>query len=112
VTVVSSGFLAEVLCIVFPGIIPSICGVSRFCFLSVAVFIFWSIRAWKVAPALAMGCTIVMKPSELTPLTALVGRYADYCGFDLISYRNFPSLSKRLGKQTTARLREYFRRFY
>ncbi|KAJ7228753.1 NAD-aldehyde dehydrogenase [Mycena pura] len=25
-----------------------------------------------VAPALAMGCTIVMKPSELTPLTALV----------------------------------------
>ncbi|KIK30595.1 hypothetical protein PISMIDRAFT_639074 [Pisolithus microcarpus 441] len=28
--------------------------------------------AWKVAPALACGCTIVMKPSELTPLTALV----------------------------------------
>ncbi|KIY73666.1 NAD-aldehyde dehydrogenase [Cylindrobasidium torrendii FP15055 ss-10] len=27
--------------------------------------------AWKVAPALAMGCTIVMKPSELTPLSAL-----------------------------------------
>ncbi|KWU44406.1 NAD-aldehyde dehydrogenase [Rhodotorula sp. JG-1b] len=26
---------------------------------------------WKVAPALAAGCTIVMKPSELTPLTAL-----------------------------------------
>ncbi|KAI0921942.1 hypothetical protein AcV7_007937 [Taiwanofungus camphoratus] len=29
----------------------------------------WS---WKVAPALACGCTIVMKPSEITPLTALV----------------------------------------
>jgi hypothetical protein len=29
-------------------------------------------RAWKVAPALAVGCTVVMKPSELTPLTALV----------------------------------------
>lgn len=29
-------------------------------------------RAWKVAPALAAGCTIVMKPSELCPLTALV----------------------------------------
>jgi len=28
----------------------------------------WS---WKIAPALAAGCTIVMKPSELTPLTAL-----------------------------------------
>jgi len=27
--------------------------------------------AWKVAPAAAVGCTIVMKPSELTPLTAL-----------------------------------------
>ena len=31
-------------------------------------------RAWKVAPALAVGCTIVMKPSEITPLTALVRR--------------------------------------
>ncbi|CAE6504780.1 unnamed protein product [Rhizoctonia solani] len=27
--------------------------------------------AWKTAPALACGCTIVMKPSELTPLSAL-----------------------------------------
>ncbi|TAH42272.1 MAG: aldehyde dehydrogenase family protein [Betaproteobacteria bacterium] len=27
--------------------------------------------AWKVAPALAAGCTIVLKPSELTSLTAL-----------------------------------------
>jgi betaine-aldehyde dehydrogenase len=26
--------------------------------------------AWKVAPALAAGCTMVLKPSELTPLTA------------------------------------------
>ncbi|MDX2424021.1 MAG: aldehyde dehydrogenase family protein, partial [Amphritea sp.] len=28
--------------------------------------------AWKVAPALAAGCTMVLKPSEVTPLTALV----------------------------------------
>jgi len=28
--------------------------------------------AWKVAPALAAGCTIVLKPAEFTPLTALV----------------------------------------
>ncbi len=28
--------------------------------------------AWKVAPALAAGCTIVIKPAEFTPLTALV----------------------------------------
>ncbi|HEY2025767.1 MAG TPA: aldehyde dehydrogenase family protein [Gemmatimonadaceae bacterium] len=28
--------------------------------------------AWKVAPALAAGCTIVIKPAEFTPLTALL----------------------------------------
>lgn len=31
--------------------------------------------AWKLAPALAVGCTIVLKPAEQTPLTAL--RLAD-----------------------------------
>ncbi len=29
------------------------------------------ILAWKVAPALAAGCTVVLKPAEYTPLTAL-----------------------------------------
>ncbi|SFI84840.1 aldehyde dehydrogenase family protein [Thermoflavimicrobium dichotomicum] len=33
--------------------------------------------AWKVAPALAAGCTIILKPASLTPLTALV--LADIC---------------------------------
>ena len=28
--------------------------------------------AWKIAPALAAGCTIVLKPAEFTPLTALL----------------------------------------
>lgn len=28
--------------------------------------------SWKLAPALAAGCTIVLKPSELTPVTALL----------------------------------------
>ena len=28
--------------------------------------------AWKVAPALAAGCTVVIKPAEYTPLTAVV----------------------------------------
>lgn len=28
--------------------------------------------AWKIAPALACGCTVVFKPSEETPLTALM----------------------------------------
>jgi betaine-aldehyde dehydrogenase len=27
--------------------------------------------AWKIAPALAAGCTVVIKPSEITPLTTL-----------------------------------------
>ena len=27
--------------------------------------------AWKLAPALAAGCTIVLKPAEQTPLSAL-----------------------------------------
>ncbi len=31
-----------------------------------------TITAWKLAPALAMGNTVVVKPAELTPLTALV----------------------------------------
>ncbi|MCU1235221.1 MAG: aldehyde dehydrogenase (acceptor) [Candidatus Solibacter sp.] len=33
--------------------------------------------AWKVAPALACGCSVVLKPSELTPLSAL--RFAGIC---------------------------------
>jgi len=30
------------------------------------------IALWKVMPALAAGCSIVLKPSEITPLTALI----------------------------------------
>jgi acyl-CoA reductase-like NAD-dependent aldehyde dehydrogenase len=33
--------------------------------------------AWKLAPALAAGCTIVLKPASLTPITALI--LADIC---------------------------------
>lgn len=35
------------------------------------------LAAWKVAPALATGCTCVIKPSEMTPLTTL--RLAELC---------------------------------
>ncbi len=34
--------------------------------------------AWKIAPALACGNTVVLKPAETTPLTALL--FAEICG--------------------------------
>jgi acyl-CoA reductase-like NAD-dependent aldehyde dehydrogenase len=38
--------------------------------------------AWKVAPALAAGCSIILKPAEQTPLTALrLGELALEAGF-------------------------------
>jgi aldehyde dehydrogenase (NAD+) len=39
-------------------------------------------QAWKWGPALAMGCTIVLKPAEQTPLTALrIAALAQEAGF-------------------------------
>jgi phenylacetaldehyde dehydrogenase len=38
--------------------------------------------AWKLGPALAVGCTIVLKPAEQTPLTALrLGELVQEAGF-------------------------------
>ncbi|KAK8788089.1 hypothetical protein V5799_022132, partial [Amblyomma americanum] len=38
--------------------------------------------AWKIGPALAMGNTVVLKPAEQTPLTALlVASYVEQAGF-------------------------------
>ncbi len=38
--------------------------------------------AWKMGPALAVGCTVVLKPAEQTPLTALrLGELAMEAGF-------------------------------
>ena len=40
------------------------------------------LACWKVAPALACGCSVVLKPSELTPLTAPeVGEYSSRPAF-------------------------------
>jgi aldehyde dehydrogenase (NAD+) len=52
----------------------------------VAAIIPWNaplmMLAMKVAPALAMGCTVVLKPAELTPLTALkFGDFMNEAGF-------------------------------
>ncbi len=56
----------------FPGHVPAgVCG----------QIIPWNfpllMLAWKVAPALAAGCTVVLKPAEYTPLTALA--FAEIC---------------------------------
>lgn len=38
--------------------------------------------AWKIAPALAAGCTVILKPSELTPLTAIeLAKLIKECNF-------------------------------
>lgn len=38
--------------------------------------------AWKIGPALATGCTVVLKPAEQTPLTALrIGELIMEAGF-------------------------------
>ena len=38
--------------------------------------------AWKLAPALAAGCTVVAKPSEITPLTTIrIAELAEEVGF-------------------------------
>ena len=52
----------------------------------VAAIIPWNypllMAIWKIGPALAMGCTMVMKPSEFTPLTSLyMGYLVDLAGF-------------------------------
>jgi aldehyde dehydrogenase (NAD+) len=56
----------------FPGQVP--CGV-------VGQIIPWNfpllMLAWKIAPALATGNTVVLKPAEFTPLTALA--FAEIC---------------------------------
>lgn len=40
------------------------------------------VTAWKLGPALAAGCTVVLKPAEQTPLTALyLGRLIIEAGF-------------------------------
>ncbi|KAJ4466503.1 aldehyde dehydrogenase domain-containing protein [Lentinula aciculospora] len=61
--------------------------------------------AWKVAPALAVGCTIVMKPSELTPLTALkLSELVVEAGFPPGVINTVPSLGNVGGAALSAHL--------
>src|SRR6202167_3714912 len=63
---------AQLLILEFPEYVP--CGV-------IGQIIPWNfpllMLAWKIAPALATGNTVVLKPAEFTPLTALV--FAEIC---------------------------------
>lgn len=61
--------------------------------------------AWKVAPALACGCTIVMKPSELTPLTALMlSKLIAEAGFPPGVVNTIPSLGSVGGAALSAHM--------
>lgn len=54
--------------------------------------------AWKVAPALAAGCCMVLKPSELTPLTALkLARIAHNAGLPAGVLNVLPGLGQDAG---------------
>src|SRR5215469_14987549 len=56
------------------------------------------IGMWKIAPALACGCTVVLKPAELTPLTALkIGELALEAGFPPGVLNVVPGFGKRAG---------------
>jgi betaine-aldehyde dehydrogenase len=55
--------------------------------------------AWKVAPALAAGCTMVLKPSEWTPLTALeLGSIAKEAGLAPGVLNIVPGFGNEAGK--------------
>lgn len=56
------------------------------------------IGMWKLAPALACGCTVVLKPAELTSLTALrIGELAMEAGFPAGVLNVVPGLGKTAG---------------
>ncbi|WP_294196124.1 NAD-dependent succinate-semialdehyde dehydrogenase [uncultured Sphingomonas sp.] len=57
----------------------------------------------KVAPALAAGCTVVVKPSELTPFTALaLGKLAQEAGFPAGVLNIVTGLPEGIGGALTA----------
>ncbi len=52
--------------------------------------------SWKIAPALAAGCTIVLKPAEQTPLSALrLGELASRSGFRRACSTSSPATAAR-----------------
>ena len=56
------------------------------------------IAAWKLAPALAAGCTVVMKPSEEAPLTTLhIAKLVEEAGFPAGVFNVVPGLGEVAG---------------
>ena len=78
--------------------------------------------SWKIAPALAAGCTVVAKPSEITPYTAyllselciqagfpkgvlnIVHGYGHKVGAAITSHPNIPAISFTGGTKTGAEI--------
>ncbi len=57
------------------------------------------IGMWKIAPALACGCTVVLKPAELTPLTALkIGALALEAGLPAGALNVVPGFGNSAGQ--------------
>jgi len=57
------------------------------------------IGMWKIAPALACGCSVVLKPAEITPLTALrIGELALEAGFPAGALNVVPGFGKVAGQ--------------
>ena len=57
------------------------------------------IGMWKMAPALACGCALVVKPAEITPLTALkIGELALEAGFPAGTLNVVPGFGKVAGQ--------------
>ncbi len=57
------------------------------------------IMAWKLGPALAAGCTVLLKPSEFTPLTAMkLGELAREVGFPDGVFNVLPGYGERAGE--------------
>ncbi len=82
----------------------------------VAAIVPWNfplaIALWKVAPALAAGCTVVLKPSEETPLTALrLAELAIEAGFPAgvrkISFTGSTATGKRVGHRAVDKLARF-----
>ncbi len=58
--------------------------------------------SWKVAPALAAGCSLVLKPSEITPLTAMaLAEIVDEAGLPPGVFNMVTGLGKDAGQALT-----------